>query len=112
MQISKGAKLTIESKEGEWYRVYTPTGSRAYVHQDVVQLGEKTVSKRPQSVRREAAKSLVPFGKVQVAGRVDSHKVDFQKRVPKKITPKKTDSKKVDTEDLAMQKLRAAMGVK
>ena len=99
MQVSEGSKLTMETKEGEWYRVYTPTGSRAYIHQDEVSLEDGAnvfqastditqqvagPAKRPLRGRSETSE-LVPFGKVKVAGAID-------------------------TEDLAIRKLKATMG--
>ena len=36
MQVQRGSKLTVESREGDWYRVYTPTGTRAYIMADAV----------------------------------------------------------------------------
>ncbi|MBL7663135.1 SH3 domain-containing protein [bacterium] len=35
MQLQKGARLTVEAIQGEWIRVLTPTGGRAYVRKDV-----------------------------------------------------------------------------
>ncbi|HMO19060.1 MAG TPA: SH3 domain-containing protein [Oligoflexia bacterium] len=32
MDIQSGAKLLVEAREGEWYRVTAPTGGRAYIH--------------------------------------------------------------------------------
>ena len=34
MQVRRGARLTVESRQGDWYRVFTPTGSRAFVRVD------------------------------------------------------------------------------
>lgn len=86
MQVSEGSKLTMETKEGEWYRVYTPTGSRAYIHQAEVSFGGldtgSIVSPAKAPLRRE---ELEPFGKVKVAGAID-------------------------TEDLAIRKLKASIG--
>lgn len=36
MTVSQGSRLTVEEKRGEWYRVVTPTGSRAFVRADLV----------------------------------------------------------------------------
>jgi len=43
MHMREGARLVVEDKQGEWYRILTPTGTRAYVHQEIV----KTVSQSP-----------------------------------------------------------------
>ncbi len=113
MQISKGAKLTIEAKEGEWYRVYTPTGSRAYVHQDVVEIGHKQAAKKV--IRK--SKKLIPFGSVKVAGRSSGRnagravpsKVGTRSR--RKVENKTVSTEAVSTEELAIKKLRTAMGL-
>ena len=63
MQVKQGTRLTVESKEGDWYRVLTPTGSRAYVRRDVVQSSEKkskTLAKNSLPPRNN--KNFVPFG--------------------------------------------------
>lgn len=104
MQISKGAKLTIEAREGEWYRVYSPTGSRAYVHQDVVEVGSRSRAKNPS----KDSEKLVAFGSVRVAGR--SEQAKRPQRRAKQVNA--IQEKSFDTADLAMQKLRAAMGAK
>ena len=38
MQVQRGTRLTVESREGEWFRVLTPSGGRAYVHGSVVSM--------------------------------------------------------------------------
>ena len=53
MNIAKGARLTVEAREGEWYRVNSPTGGRAYVLAKYVRnldgnLSKPSKSKRPQ----------------------------------------------------------------
>lgn len=39
MTVAKGTRLAIETKSGEWYRVVAPTGARAWVSSDVLDLG-------------------------------------------------------------------------
>lgn len=60
MQVSKGTRLVVEERKGDWLRVITPTESRAYVVNSVVKpYGRKTaVSKTPSNV--------VPFGDVSL----------------------------------------------
>ncbi len=36
-QVARGTELIVESKTGEWYRIITPTGRRAYVKSDLVE---------------------------------------------------------------------------
>ncbi len=83
MQVGLGTRLTVESRQGEWYRVYTPTGTRAYVRKDVVAVvtaGQAppavTASKQLEQVRarpkRPATKvgkdeALIPFGSVNLS---------------------------------------------
>ena len=43
MQVKRGTKLMVEARDGEWYRVLTPTGSRAYIKDDVVTRGQQNV---------------------------------------------------------------------
>lgn len=38
MHVREGARLVVEDKQGEWYRVLTPTGTRAYVNQDIARV--------------------------------------------------------------------------
>ncbi|MCB0322087.1 MAG: SH3 domain-containing protein [Bdellovibrionales bacterium] len=38
MQVQEGTRLTVEDREGDWYRVFTPTGARAFVREDVVKV--------------------------------------------------------------------------
>ena len=39
MAVSKGTRLTVETRSGSWYRVNTPTGTRAWISADVVGFG-------------------------------------------------------------------------
>jgi SH3-like domain-containing protein len=39
MIVSKDSRLVVESKQGDWYRIITPTGSRAWIYSDIVSLG-------------------------------------------------------------------------
>lgn len=80
MQVERGMRMTVETQEGEWYRVITPTGGRAYVRNDVVNgnsrksmgpaarpvppsqsLAAASVRARPKVVPEDNALS-VPFG--------------------------------------------------
>ena len=36
MEVSKGNTFVIEKREGEWYRVVTPVGTRAYLRADTI----------------------------------------------------------------------------
>ena len=41
MTVMKGTRLTVETRSGEWYRVITPTGNRAWVSSSVVGFGKR-----------------------------------------------------------------------
>jgi hypothetical protein len=36
MAVTKGTRLAVETRNGEWYRVIAPTGARAWVSEDVI----------------------------------------------------------------------------
>ena len=58
MQVERGMQLTVETQEGEWYRVITPTGTRAYVRQDVVNGNSRRSSAAASAPRKSAASSV------------------------------------------------------
>lgn len=39
MEVSRGTVLTVETRSGNWYRVNTPTGTRAWISGEVVRFG-------------------------------------------------------------------------
>jgi septal ring factor EnvC (AmiA/AmiB activator) len=41
MQVSKGTRLLVETRQGSWYRVVSPTGSRAWIFGDVIAFGSR-----------------------------------------------------------------------
>jgi|GEM_PF-3053011 len=53
MSISKGARLAIETRKGNWYRVIAPTGVRAWISSDMIAFGRDGLSSptRTLSVR-------------------------------------------------------------
>ena len=58
MQVKQGARLTVESKQGDWYRVLTPTGSRAYVRSDVIRILSSNSSNSASNNQMEAFGSI------------------------------------------------------
>lgn len=86
MQVQRGNKLTVEAREGDWFRVVTPVGSRAFIRSDVVRVlpsgispavtgggadplqtaSESQPSARPKKppVRAIQSQDMVPFGEV------------------------------------------------
>lgn len=51
LAVPKGSKLTVETRQGEWYRVMAPTGVRAWVSSDVVAFGKDGMSGPTRTVR-------------------------------------------------------------
>lgn len=41
MAVNKGTKLLIETRQGEWYRVITPAGARAWIASNAIAFGEQ-----------------------------------------------------------------------
>ncbi|MCB0344387.1 MAG: SH3 domain-containing protein [Bdellovibrionales bacterium] len=64
MQIRKGSRLTVEQRSGDWYRVMTPEGKRAYIRTDVVR-PINSVQPSQRSDSRGQMRSLEPFGSVR-----------------------------------------------
>lgn len=50
MTIAKGTRLAVETRIGEWYRVITPTGSRAWISGEVVRFGKDLRSSPTRTV--------------------------------------------------------------
>ncbi len=84
MNVSKGARLTVEDKLGEWYRILTPTGSRAYVSSKVV-----------RESRSVARSSMTPPAK-------DIRKVSHSRN-------RLSSPKRISGEDAAMEFLRSSV---
>ena len=36
MRVSKGTRLAVETKKGDWYRVIAPNGQRTWINKDVI----------------------------------------------------------------------------
>ncbi len=41
LHVSKGTTLTVETRNGNWYRVNTPQGTRAWISGDIVKFGKE-----------------------------------------------------------------------
>jgi hypothetical protein len=50
MTVSKGTRLAVETRRGEWYRVIAPSGTRAWVSGDVVRFGKDNRSEPSRTV--------------------------------------------------------------
>ena len=101
MQVQKGTRLTVEERVGDWYRVITPTGNRAYILAEVVTpirpdgsgravaVEAPGVGRRPskQVARAALDDNLEPFGNVSPGGvepgRAGMPKDDFDKAFQK-----------------------------
>ncbi|MBN8547983.1 MAG: SH3 domain-containing protein [Deltaproteobacteria bacterium] len=51
MSVTRGTRLVVETKQGDWYRVVSPTGTRAWVSSDVVAFGPNSMSSPTRTVR-------------------------------------------------------------
>ncbi len=58
MQVRQGVRLTVEDREGSWFRVITPTAGRAYIHEDVVRVISGTLP--PSQPQLEASIPSAP----------------------------------------------------
>jgi uncharacterized protein YgiM (DUF1202 family) len=45
MSVTKGTRLAVETKKGQWYRVMAPTGQRAWISGDVISFGPDAYSR-------------------------------------------------------------------
>ena len=44
MAIPRGSRLAVEVRQGEWYRVFAPTGERAWIQSSLVRFGDGAAS--------------------------------------------------------------------
>ena len=51
MTVAKGTRLAVETRVGEWYRVISPTGARAWVSSEVVRYGKTLKSSPSRTIR-------------------------------------------------------------
>lgn len=51
MAVSKGTRLAVEMRNGEWYRVIAPTGTRAWISSEMVAFGIGSRSSPTQATR-------------------------------------------------------------
>jgi len=71
MEIAKGGRLSVEAEEGDWYRVFTPRGTRAYIHKSIV-LPWSANAKGNQQVNTKAASNIAGTGKLIGKAPVDN----------------------------------------
>jgi uncharacterized coiled-coil protein SlyX len=51
MTVSRGTRLAVETRNGDWYRVITPTGTRAWVNSEVLSFGPDNQASPTRTVR-------------------------------------------------------------
>jgi hypothetical protein len=51
MTVSRGTRLAVETRTGDWYRVITPTGTRAWVNAEVLSFGPDNQASPTRTVR-------------------------------------------------------------
>ncbi len=65
MQLRQGSRLTVENRQGDWYRVMTPEGKRAYIRADVVRPVNSPAPAQRAGARGQIGTSkMEPFGTV------------------------------------------------
>lgn len=110
MDIGRGAKLTVEAKDKDWYRVNSPTGGRAYIHKDYVKIIDngKRQNVRPKSFEKkddfvsmevEPIKPPLPAKPIKRIG------------VDQEANAKSLDSLSMTQESIALQALKKAMNI-
>ena len=114
MDIGKGAKLTVEAREKDWYRVNSPTGGRAYIHKDYVKIIDN--GKRQNVKADNVSKSnfagmkedFVPMEAEPIKPPLPAKPI---KRIgaEKDDSSKSTDSLSMTQESIALQALKNAM---
>ena len=68
MDVAKGSRLTVESQEGEWFHVVTPTGGRGYIHAGVVRrLGNQAAPARRADASPPVTTVPSPLSQTSVA---------------------------------------------
>lgn len=54
MTVSRGTRLAVETRSGDWYRVISPAGTRAWVSAQVVAFGDLPISSTKRSLTKKA----------------------------------------------------------
>ncbi len=49
MPLPRGSRLTVETRQGEWLRVFAPSGERAWIHASLVTFGDSAGSANSRS---------------------------------------------------------------
>ena len=116
MDIAKGARLTVEAREGEWLRVNSPTGGRAYVLKKFVRTIDSG-SRADQSVQLARANQKEKLKEDFVPLEVEPVKPPLpQKPVKRVVNSRAQFNQQVDSgmsqETMALEALKKAMSKK
>lgn len=65
MDVQKGTKLTVEAKEKDWFRVFSPTGGRAFIHTDYVRVVSSTANNK--NIKAVGVGSVSPQQRARMA---------------------------------------------
>lgn len=117
MDVQKGARLTVEAREGEWLRVNAPTGGRAYINSNYVRTFDKN------GVMLSEAKMTEPVNQStnELSMKIDTPepvKPPIPRKAAKKVSKMNSDKDvepfgeqigKESDESVAMEKLLKAM---
>ena len=57
MTVAKGTRLAVESRLGDWYRIISPTGTRAWVSSEVIRFGKNSKSSPSRTVKIQGVES-------------------------------------------------------
>jgi len=55
MSVAKGTRLAVETNQGDWYRVVTPTGGRAWISRETVGFGNNPQSSPSRTVHVQSS---------------------------------------------------------
>jgi hypothetical protein len=68
MSVERGARLTVEQRVDDWYRVIAPTGKRAWIAASMVRFGKDALSSPSPTVRIEGYRSDIDNAPQKMAG--------------------------------------------
>lgn len=66
MTVSKGTRLAIETRRGDWYRVIAPSGARAWVSSEVVNFGKYNHTSPTRTVKIKGYDSSIESQALQL----------------------------------------------
>ena len=69
MTVSRGTRLAVETRTGDWYRVITPTGTRAWVNSEVLSFGPDSQASPTRTVRMNGVLGSSDHGVLPISDR-------------------------------------------